>query len=710
MSTSQQFFLPILLLSACTSYIDLDPSQLGPGEDTDTIDIVDTTSDSPQDQGEEHSGCPDVCSLGSNECYGADRYRVCSHYDADGCLSWGEPVYCGNNSACESGECECIEHFADCDRESETGCEADLRSSVEHCGECDNACGSNTGCVDRECRCQSDFADCNDSWGDGCETDLTSILSCGLDCSTATECSDANGIHVHCEFPGVCSLDCNDGYGDCNIRIASSDGCETDLMVDYDHCGSCSHPCEVYCAENAGCVDGQCTYDACREHCLDEDGSAENGCEYWDYYPKVIGVSDTHTFARSAAITPDGGIALLLDGNSYPAWLWKLDAAGHVEFQADLDRYDYSVTQTPRAIRNTSDGGYISAGCSSASNASAWVVKLSDIFAVEWKYLYWDADQSCVSAIVETADGGYVAAGRTASWGAGGFDFFVIRLSATGTVVWEFAYGGEGQDQAMDVELTSDGGFVVSGRTDSFGSGGTDIMILRLDQDGVPMWSRTYGGVDDESGGGDVVDLVVAEDGGFLVVSSSDTFASASSNSASWYFKLDAAGELAWQYAFGDGSWSSLSSVAKTGDGGYVMVGSNTSAITTYSNVVAVGIGEDGTFAWQEEYGLLYSSEYSDFVGLTSEGEIFITAETTNMGPGDYDVLVLKLNSDGSIEGDCPSDMSSHATFTRSATTAVGAPAAITVTPSHVIPGTVGIAVVETAYPTHEVCEAPLSI
>ena len=240
----------------------------------------------------------------------------------------------GGTAACDSGECiisDCDDGFGDCDERYDTGCEVPLAATLGHCGECFSACSYDNGfaaCRFGECTflaCETGFGDCNDDVElDGCETDLDTTLSdCGV-CDRACSISGADeacvdgacefvaceenragcvdgpengcetdlltdpdhcsGCDISCDIPftetscvdGSCvSLDCVDGYDDCDIGEA---GCETQVATDPTNCGECGTTCAASRA-SVGCSDGGCYITGCLDGYTDGDGLYETGCE-----------------------------------------------------------------------------------------------------------------------------------------------------------------------------------------------------------------------------------------------------------------------------------------------------------------------------------------------------------------------------------------------------------------------------------------------
>jgi len=137
-----------------------------------------------------------------------------------------------------------------------------------------------------------------------------------------------------------------------------------------------------------------------------------------------------------------------------------------------------------RSIQPTSDGGYIMAGFTSSTNGDvtgnhggpfdAWVVKLSASAVIEWQKTYGGTNFDQARSLELTPDGGYIVGGYTSSFNGdvtgahasdGSYDAWVLKLTATGTLTWQKALGGTGQEQAQSIQLTPDGGYIIAGTT-----------------------------------------------------------------------------------------------------------------------------------------------------------------------------------------------------------------------------------------------------
>ena len=114
---------------------------------------------------------------------------------------------------------------------------------------------------------------------------------------------------------------------------------------------------------------------------------------------------------------------------------------------------------------------------------------------------------------IQTKDGGYALAGYTNSFGAGGKDFWIVKVDTVGNQQWNKTYGGPSDEVAYSVIQTKDGGYALAGYTNSFGAGGKDFWIVKVDTVGNQQWNKTYGGPSDEV----AYSVIQTKDGGYIL-------------------------------------------------------------------------------------------------------------------------------------------------------------------------------------------------
>jgi uncharacterized delta-60 repeat protein len=194
-------------------------------------------------------------------------------------------------------------------------------------------------------------------------------------------------------------------------------------------------------------------------------------------------------YAYSVQQTSDGGYivagrTLSSSASSWDVFLIKTDTGGNIRWAKTYgswgDVYAYSVQQT-------SDGGYIVAGYTNSFGADSVDILLIKTDAngnIIWTKTYGGTNYDYAYSVQQTSDGGYIVAGSTDSFGADSVDILLIKTNANGNIQWAKTYGGTRNDYAYSVQQTSDGGYIVAGYTNSFGAGGYDIFLIKTDANG----------------------------------------------------------------------------------------------------------------------------------------------------------------------------------------------------------------------------------
>jgi len=167
-------------------------------------------------------------------------------------------------------------------------------------------------------------------------------------------------------------------------------------------------------------------------------------------------------------------------------------------------------------------GGYVIAGLT-ASTSEGWNVYLLKTYGngdTIWTKNYggtnWDAGYS----VQKTYDGGYITAGLTKSFGTGSFDIYLVKAKRNGNTVWTRTFGGADWDESYAVQETPDKGFIIAGATKSFGAGGFDVYLIRTYSNGYPIWTKTYGGANWDVG----YSIENTSDGGYIIAGKTKSF------------------------------------------------------------------------------------------------------------------------------------------------------------------------------------------
>jgi hypothetical protein len=237
------------------------------------------------------------------------------------------------------------------------------------------------------------------------------------------------------------------------------------------------------------------------------------------------------------------------------------------------------------SLVQANDGGYVIAGQTASFGAGGndvYIVKLAPNSAIQWTRTIGGASNDYARSITKTSDGGYAVVGSTSSYGAGGEDVYVIKLDGNGTIIWSKTYGGSGNDRGWEIIQTADDGFAIAGSTGSFGAGNDDVYALKLDRNGVMQWDRKIDG--STTAGSYVADfgysIAQSPDGGLVLCGSTFTLESPITSSSTNFFivKLSPTGVKIWSRAIYDPSTGNKApdfarSIICTPDGGYLVGG-----------------------------------------------------------------------------------------------------------------------------------------
>jgi len=222
----------------------------------------------------------------------------------------------------------------------------------------------------------------------------------------------------------------------------------------------------------------------------------ENGEEEWSHSGYGGG---GYNHCQSILQTPDGEYSMAgkIDGNRYDFYLIQTDENGDEVWSESYHR------QWSEAVNDhimTEDGDFVMAGIANNPDGvwDIYVVKADENGDEIWSESYGGDSSDLGNGIIETRDGGYAIAGLTDSFGEGGEDAYLVKINENGEEEWSQTYGGRQDDGFYSLIQLEDGGFVLVGRTESFGEGGLDFYVVRTNEEGEEIWSQTYGGENDE--------------------------------------------------------------------------------------------------------------------------------------------------------------------------------------------------------------------
>lgn len=287
-------------------------------------------------------------------------------------------------------------------------------------------------------------------------------------------------------------------------------------------------------------------------------------------------------YGKSVQQTTDGGYIILGEyagSVSRQLWLIKTDENGTKSWAKTygFDSYDEEAGE----VQQTYDGGYILVGTTGGgSNRNVYVVKTDGSGNTQWyKEKGFGDSNETGSSVQQTSDGGYILTGRTNQYDGGYIidgDIWLVKLDASGNTVWQKNYGEGGiAESGNSVLQTADGGYIIAGDTGSVPN--LDFCLLKTDATGNSQWQKSYGGLQAN------FNAVAGQttDGGYIIAAC--TYSYGAGLSDGYLIKTDSTGNKIWSKTFGGSGQDYFYSVQQTRDGGYIMTGS-TEIVKTDAN------------------------------------------------------------------------------------------------------------------------------
>lgn len=301
---------------------------------------------------------------------------------------------------------------------------------------------------------------------------------------------------------------------------------------------------------------------------------------------------------------------------------------------------EYAYGATP-----TFDGGTIISGFSTTfsqnSNWDAWVVKTDWAGNGQWSHNYGKAGREAFNAACQTTGNQYAFAGFTTSYSRKE-DFYIVKTDSGGSVIWEKAIGGPDNDAAYDIIATSDSNLVVTGYTYSYGIGGRDMWVMKLSQDGEIIWDVNFGKYYNDMG------YAVKEitDGGLIVVGYTEVYSTI--HRYMWMVRLDADGKFLWEKVIDYNGFSMATDVIAYDDGSIIIGGQTDSLQNGWLDFWAVKTDFIGNIIWSKVYATSSTNTWK--MVKTDKGGFTALGTTTHMGQEAEDFLLINFNKGGEVQ------------------------------------------------------------
>ncbi len=337
-----------------------------------------------------------------------------------------------------------------------------------------------------------------------------------------------------------------------------------------------------------------------------------------------------------------GGFALAGHTNSLgsgdrDAWLIRTDANGNHQWNqtfggADRDESYFMVECT--------GGGFALAGFTytfGAGASDAYLIRTDSTGNQQWTQTFGGPARDETIPVVECSDGGFALGGYTYSFGAGGSDVWLLRTDSNGNHLWNQTFGGANNDEAWGMAPCVDGGFVLVGITESYGAGDSDIYVVRTDSNGALQWNQSYGGSDEEWG----VSIAELSNGDFIISGRTESFGAGFGDA--WLIRTDSTGNALWNRTIGGTLDDMGQGVIECSDGGFALICETQSHGAGSYDAWLLRIDEDGNTLWSRIFGESGSDE-AFVVTESSTGDYVITGSTESYGSTLRDIWLIHVS------------------------------------------------------------------
>ena len=296
------------------------------------------------------------------------------------------------------------------------------------------------------------------------------------------------------------------------------------------------------------------------------------GIEIWN---KTFGDNSTER-GYSILSTNDNG-CIITGVNKSKVWLLKIDDQGNLVWEKNWNSLGMGW-DCGHSIKKTHDNGYIITGMYGGNDL--WLIKTDDNGNEEWNMTFGNENYFEIGhTAIQTLEGGYIIIGESYFFDRSDRNLLVIKVDSNGNEEWNKIYGGENYENSnlypSDIKQTSDGGYIIVGSTKSFGSGGSDGWLIKIDSNGNEQWNKTYGGVYDEF----LTSVSIIENKGFVLAGT--TFGSGEGDA--WIIQTDFNGDVLGYTTFGGYDFDKSYELLQINKETYIFTG----LTKTYGNGIA---------------------------------------------------------------------------------------------------------------------------
>ncbi len=315
--------------------------------------------------------------------------------------------------------------------------------------------------------------------------------------------------------------------------------------------------------------------------------------------------------------------------NSQPEIKWKKSFGGN-------------KTDWAESLIQTKDGGFVVVGYTESKGAGVfdvWLIKTDKFGIKQWDKTFGGNKKDMANCIIQTSDEGFAIAGFTQSKGSGGFDMWLIKTDKKGNWQWDITFGGAEDDEAYSLIQTKDDGFVIAGWSDTKDQS-EDIFLVKTNKNGIKEWDKTFGGENDD----EAKSIIQTADGNFAIIGFTESKGAGGEDI--WFIKTDNNGNIKWDKTFGGREDDEAYSIIQTNNGNFAIAGWTKSKGNGKEDMWLLKTDKRGNLLWDKTFGGKEFDEAYSLIQTADQGFV-LSGVTASNGNGEADIWLIKTDSKG---------------------------------------------------------------
>ena len=345
--------------------------------------------------------------------------------------------------------------------------------------------------------------------------------------------------------------------------------------------------------------------------------------------------------------TSDSGYIITGWTNSFgigqqDVWLIKTDGNGNEQW---TKTFGGTYTDEGFSIQQTNDGGYIITGSKVTvlnGYSDLYLIKTDGNGNEQWTKTFGGSRSDGGYSVQQTDDGGYVITGYYSDLKQ--IYVYLIRTDENGNEQWSKTFGNQQvESSGHTVQQSSDGGFIIVGRTYSIINESFDIYLIKTDGSGNEQWTKSLGGINHVEG----FSLDITSNDEYIICGNKRN--SVIGDSDIYLMKTDGNGDSLWTKTFGGNQFELSYSVKETTDNGYIILGETESFGSGKTDFYLIKTDENGNYEWSQTYGGV-EDDYGSSLDITSDGGFILCGVTESFGINiQEDIWLIKTDDQGNI-------------------------------------------------------------